>query len=686
MIEKEYITQQLQKGMIQGEMHSCLRDNGRLAGGFLTGGAIDHNDARELESIAVSLSSNKELGLKTWRDGFKYGVGQPLKKYEHVSSSDEGKCYDWDDTINTDDYAVIDKNWIPETGIPKIPGNYNAKNDIITYLSNIYEPNEYVSYVTESFFSDKAERHLPTRGSYDRTAGKLLDLLKKTEDITDVFGNWTESAGAWIRHNPVDGKGIYNDNVTNFRHVLVESDKQSLEKQYGIYQELKLPITVLIHSGKKSLHAIVKVDADSHEEYKKRVDFLYTVCKKNGLDIDSQNRNASRLSRMPGISRNGNMQYIISQNVGLSSWDEWVEYVEEVNDDLPDIENLADMFDVDEEDDPMVVDDIVAVGEKMILSGASKSGKSFLLLQLSVAVAEGEKWIGHQCNKGKILYINLELKAKSCRKRLKEIYKFKKISPKNINNIHLWHLRGKAQPLDKLTPKIIRRAKENNYSMIILDPCYKIITGDENSARDMGYFCNQFDKLCNELNAAIVYAHHHSKGSKADQKNIDRGSGSGVFGRDPDVICDMIELEPKQDEIDTIYERMNWNVEENISCWEFSSRQRDRITPPVKKLIFKFPYHVEDSTETLANVTPASSITTREKFQKNSKEIANHAEKRYINAYDMVHSWKPLEQVNVLKIAEYLSVSDTAVYKYIKKRNDLFKLEGGHVFKISTSP
>ena len=563
MIEKEYIAQQLQKGMVQGEMHGCLRDNGRLAGGMITGGAIDSSDAIELEQIAVSLSINQELGLKTWREAFKFGTTQPIAKYEYKTTNKPDKCLDWDDTIN-DDFSIIDPNWIPETRIPKKPDNYSPKNDIIKYLSNIYEPGEYVSYVTESFYNEKADRHLPTRGAYDRTAGKLLECLKTTDDITEVFGDWNKEVGAWIRHNPVDGKGIYNDNVTNFRHVLVESDKQTLEKQYGIYQELKLPISVLIHSGKKSLHAIVKIEADNHEEYKKRVDFLYKICKKNGLDIDSQNRNASRLSRMPGITRNGNMQYIISQNIGLNSWNEWVEYIEELNDDLPDIENLSDMFDVNEEDDPMVVNDIVAIGEKMILSGASKAGKSFLLLQLSVAVAEGTEWIGHRCNKGKILYINLELKAKSCRKRLKEIYKFKKISPKNINNIHLWHLRGKAQPLDKLTPKIIRRAKEHNYSMIILDPCYKIITGDENSAKDMGYFCNQFDKLCNELNAAIVYAHHHSKGSKADQKNIDRGSGSGVFGRDPDVICDMIELEPKEEIVNDICDRMRWDSD--IQC------------------------------------------------------------------------------------------------------------------------
>lgn len=29
----------------------------------------------------------------------------------------------------------------------------------------------------------------------------------------------------------------------------------------------------------------------------------------------------------------------------------------------------------------------------------------------------------------------------------------------------------------------------------------------------MAQFCNQFDKICDQLNATIIYAHHHSKGS-----------------------------------------------------------------------------------------------------------------------------------------------------------------------------
>ena len=59
----------------------------------------------------------------------------------------------------------------------------------------------------------------------------------------------------------------------------------------------------------------------------------------------------------------------------------------------------------------------------------------------------------------------------------------------------------------------------------------------------MANFCNQFDKVCTELKVAVIYCHHHSKGSQGGKKSMDRASGSGVFARDPDAMLDMIELE-----------------------------------------------------------------------------------------------------------------------------------------------
>lgn len=179
----------------------------------------------------------------------------------------------------------------------------------------------------------------------------------------------------------------------------------------------------------------------------------------------------------------------------------------------------------------------------MLLAGPSKAGKSYSLIELCIAIAEGTKWFGFQCAKGRVMYVNLELDRASCLHRFKDVYAALKLPPKSIANIDIWNLRGKSVPMDKLAPKLIGRASKKDYIAIIIDPIYKIITGDENSAEQMSHFCNQFDKVCTELGCSVIYCHHHSKGAQGGKRSMDRVSGSGVFARDPDALLDLTELE-----------------------------------------------------------------------------------------------------------------------------------------------
>src|SRR5690606_31031079 len=157
--------------------------------------------------------------------------------------------------------------------------------------------------------------------------------------------------------------------------------------------------------------------------------------------------------------------------------------------------------------------------------------------------AEGREWLGWKCAQGRVLYVNLELDRASALHRFKDVYKALNWQPENIDNIDIWNLRGKSVPMDKLAPKLIRRAAKKNYIAVIIDPIYKVLTGDENSAEQMAHFTNQFDKVCTELGSSVIYCHHHSKGSQGSKKSMDRASGSGVFARDPDALIDLTELE-----------------------------------------------------------------------------------------------------------------------------------------------
>lgn len=456
--------------------------------------------------------------------------------------SDDGPGYElgWDDIIGSRDGVLVDQGWLEGKEVRE-PETWDPVKDLTKYLEVLFEASENVGYVTESWERDG--KHFPSKGLCDRTAGELIEQLNKYQNIADVFGDYNPQVGAWIRFNPLDGKGVKNENVTDYRYALVESDCMELEQQHALIQELELPVACLVYSGGKSIHAIVKIEAANYDEYRKRVDYLYNVLKKNGLPVDTQNKNPSRLSRMPGVTRNGHKQFLMATNIGKTGFKEWQEWIESVTDELPNPEGLEDVWDNLPELAPPLIDGVLRQGHKMLIAGPSKAGKSYGLIELTCAIAEGKDWLGWKCSQGRVMYVNLELDRASCLHRFKDIYSAMGWEPRYIRNIDIWNLRGKSVPMDKLAPKLIRRASKKNYIAIIIDPIYKIITGDENSADQMAQFCNQFDLVCTELGCAVIYCHHHSKGGQGQKRSMDRASGSGVFARDPDALIDMIQLE-----------------------------------------------------------------------------------------------------------------------------------------------
>jgi RecA-family ATPase len=506
-----------------------------------------------------------------------------------------------------------------------------------------------------------------------------------------------------------------------------------VEQQNGIMHDLKLPIAALVYSGGKSLHAIVRVDAGSYDEYRKRVDFLYSVCDKNGLKVDRQNRNPSRLSRMPGVIRKGRKQFLIETNTGFATWAEWKDYVESITDDLPDFESMADAWEHLPELAPPLIEGVLRQGHKMLIAGPSKAGKSYALIEMCIAIAEGRNWLGWQCAKGRVLYVNLELDRASCLHRFRDVYTALNIPPQNIGSIDIWNLRGVTEPMDKLAPKLIRRARQGHYIAVIIDPIYKVITGDENSADQMAHFCNQFDKVCTELGCAVIYCHHHSKGGQGSKRSMDRASGSGVFARDPDALLDMIELDLTEDIIKQEQNRaacllcqqylaahapnaldnaqddlLNRNTAVQLcrsnatneqyqvlakaiaesdryvgqmSAWRIEGTLREFPKFPPKNVWFRYPMHEVDSIGILKDLQSDTDLTPRQRAVKNghkrqsqlAKADAADKSAELVNTFD---SCAFDGSMTVADMAEYLGCSRDTIERRLKKCDALVLHDG----------
>ena len=647
-----------------------------------------------------------------------------------------GHELDWDDQIGEkDDLIVIDKGWVEEKEIQE-PKKWDPVRNLIRYIETLFEAGENVGYVTQSWekTDEKGKRWLPTKGNWDRTAGQLLQELNRCNgDIGAVFGDYNPEAGAWIRFNPLDGKDCKNENVTDFRYALVESDAMDLAQQNALIRELELPVAALVFSGKKSLHAIVKIEAADYKEYRQRVEYLYNICKKNGLKLDTQNKNPSRLSRMPGVIRNGKKQFLVDTNIGKESWEEWQEWIESVNDDLPDPESLENVWENLPELSPCLIDGVLRKGHKMLIAGPSKAGKSFLQIELCIAIAEGKRWCGWKCAKGHVMYVNLELDRASCLHRFRDVYDALEWNPEHLDSIDIWNLRGKSVPMDKLAPKLIRRAAKKNYVAIIIDPIYKVITGDENSADQMANFCNQFDKICSELGCAVIYCHHHSKGSQGGKKSMDRASGSGVFARDPDALLDLIELETtdalvKQEENKAIcqvciewlkhydglldgvsqddmcssvqmldycreklksldFKILNEKVQEAVdkvhtmTAWRIEGTLREFPKFPPINLWFDYPIHRDDESGALKDIQPEDERPAWQKGSANNKKSAqSRKDDRKRALQEAVEGCNFGEIPTVKDVAEYLGISERTVRDRIKEHGG-YTIKDGEVHK-----
>jgi RecA-family ATPase len=459
----------------------------------------------------------------------------------------------------------------------------------IAQLCAMFKPEETVNIVTNASLNDKG-KWIPSGCGKHYVCSELCDAIR-AQGLESAIGGYNHAAGVWLRVNPMNNTGVSDQDVKECRNALIESDDMPLKDQERMLFEMNLPIVCITNSGGKSLHAIVKIDADGRNHYRDRVLYLHDECEKNGMSIDAANKNPSRLTRLAGIKRGDKEQTLMHLRVGAKDFPTWqrqeksakllYDYgIEPIDMETPPVL------------DEVLIDGIMRRGDKMCVAGASKSYKSFALVQLAIAVACGGKWFGWRCKQGRVLYINCELRGESFRKRVWEVAdKMDGVSVASIaENMDVWNMRGRTQPLKTSKEHIITQAEQRKYDVVILDPIYKLFDGDENSAQDVSEFMLTMDELAMRLHASVVYCHHHSKGAKGGVSAQDRFSGSGVFARDCDELIDISPIDLKDHSI------TEYGFDHTATAWRVETVIRDFEPKYPLDVVFEYPVHHVDET------------------------------------------------------------------------------------------
>jgi len=471
----------------------------------------------------------------------------------------------------------------PSVPVARVPVGLPAPLDdgFIQLLDACFLDGEFVA-IAPATESDDGEI-MPRRG-VTMTVTEWKTRVAAKGGIDRVFST---KHGLFIRINPMVKDGAKNEDVTAFRHVLVEFDRDSegkpipKEEQYHAIVASGMPVAVLIDSGNKSFHAWIRVDAPDEKEYRRRVEVIWSWF--SGINLDRQNRNPSRLSRCPEgwrtVDGEPRQQRLLAVGLGAESWAAWE--AAHSNSDLPPILPGHAFMGQPEPEPPQLIEGVLHQGAKMVLGGPSKARKSWSLIDLMLSVAAGEPWWGFPTRPGRALYLNFELPAFALQYRITRIAAAKGIT--DFTGFDIWNLRGHATDFSALIPKILGRIRDTGYALILIDPIYKGLgSRNENDAGDIASLLNEVEQLAVKSGAAAVFGAHFSKGNQAGKESIDRIGGSGVFARDPDVILTMTPHEEAEAHVIDLTLRALPPVPPFVVRWNESLFVTDREADPAK--------------------------------------------------------------------------------------------------------
>jgi hypothetical protein len=228
-----------------------------------------------------------------------------------------------------------------------------------------------------------------------------------------------------------------------------------------------------------------------------------------------------------------------------------------------------------------IIEGVLHQGSKLAVGGSSKSYKTWALIDLAMSVAYGIPWLGFPTSRGKVLYINLEIQRPFFRWRMLKVCEKRKVAAPD--NVMLWHLRGANLSIAAIASKLHRMIRPGEFCLIIIDPIYKTYAGkDENATGQITEVVNILEQIAREFEVAVVWAAHFSKGNQAEKEAIDRISGSGVWGRDPDAILTFTKHENDEAFVVETVLRDFPQIEDFVVRFEDGILSRDETLDPAK--------------------------------------------------------------------------------------------------------
>jgi hypothetical protein len=163
-----------------------------------------------------------------------------------------------------------------------------------------------------------------------------------------------------------------------------------------------------------------------------------------------------------------------------------------------------------------------------------------MLMDLAISVASGTPFLSWPTTVGRVLFVNMEIQEAFLRQRFEAMFAAREMQA--VDGLDVLTLRGEEMSASDLLTALGNQLRGGGYSLVIIDPIYKLMVGrSEVGGTGVGILCAQIERLVVSTGAAVIYAHHYTKGFQASKRPLDRLGGSGVFGRDADTVLTLTE-------------------------------------------------------------------------------------------------------------------------------------------------
>lgn len=384
-------------------------------------------------------------------------------------------------------------------------------------------------------FEDNDGNHKPESGVV-LTREKWLEKVNGKRAAGDLGKVLTGKNGIFIRVNPmrVDPKSKNTDaDVSKWRHVLLEFDLDPAgkripkDRQLGAILASNLPVTAVLDSGDKSIHAWVRVDAKSAAEYKDRAEEIYELFDSG---VDTQNCNPSRYSRCPDGHRtvNGDLvkQSLLMTHVGADSWTDWKMAIEVEN--SGEEWSYKDLIDYDVENDPLRV-----IGERrwlcrgssLLIVAPSGVGKSSIQAQFKLGWATGRTDLTFGV--GAIGPLKqLTIQAENDKGDVSEVihdarsaHGFTAEEDQMIQENCIWRriTNKSGDAFLSLVEALVQRYKPD---VCWMDPLVAYIGGDISDAETVAHFCYEgLSTIAIKTGVIFAFVHHTGKPKDSSYKS-----------------------------------------------------------------------------------------------------------------------------------------------------------------------